>query len=302
MGASVSAASESNCAANAAAAARAASSKSASLRFLVSKPPPAYGAAMAKAAPRKPASAAVTAVVGNEPYLQRVALEQLIAAAPPDAQRLDFDGSAADAGDVFDEARSVAMFGGARLVVVRDADEFFTKHRAAVETFLESLESGGLGDNRVVFRCNTLAKNTRVYKLIDKIGRVVTCEPPKDRELPAWIAERGKTAYGIAVSRDAAALLAEPDRRRPGDARQRAGEAVAPGGGRREGHARSHQRRRGVPPRAGDVADDRPPDRRRRRRGAGRLAAAPGDGRLGPVPRRRPGSGRGWRRPWARCG
>ena len=156
-----------------------------------------------------PAEAAVVAIVGNEPYLQRTALEQLLAAAPADVQRLDAEGATADAGDVFDEVRSVAMFGGARLVVVRDADEFITKHRASVETFLEDLESGSLGGNRLVFRCNTLAKNTRVYKLIDKIGRVVVCEPPKDRELPAWIAERGKLAYGVAVSRDAAALLAD---------------------------------------------------------------------------------------------
>ena len=176
-------------------------------------PRPAAKATKATRATRASKSAepgGVVALVGPEPYLQRQALSDLAADLGADAQRFDADGATADAGNVFDEARSVAMFGGRRLVVVRDADEFVTRHRAAVETFLESLAAGGtLGGNVLVLRCGTLPKNTRVYKLVDKVGRIVVCEPPKTSDLPAWVARRGKEAHGVVVSREAANLLSD---------------------------------------------------------------------------------------------
>ena len=153
----------------------------------------------------------VVALVGPEPYLQREALARVAEKMGADAQRLDADGATAAAGDVFDEARSVAMFGGHRLVVVRDADDFISRNREPCESFLESLAdgAGGLGGNVLVLRCTTLPKNTRVYKLVDKVGRIVACESPKERDLPAWVAQRGRDEYGLSVSREAANLLAD---------------------------------------------------------------------------------------------
>lgn len=162
-----------------------------------------------RAAPRQ--AVPVWALVGDDPFLLSQALAQVIGAQPQGAQRTDLDGPAADPADVFDELRSFAMFGGSRVVVVRDADEFISRHRAALESFLESLETGreAAGANVLVLRCSTLPKNTRVFKLVAKLGQVMAVEAPHQRELPRWIMEQGRRTHGITVAPDAAALLAD---------------------------------------------------------------------------------------------
>lgn len=150
----------------------------------------------------------VYALVGGDSYLQSQALEKILQAKGGQVQRTDVDGPTAEAREVFDELRSFAMFGGSRVVVVRDADAFISTNREAVESFLESLAGVG-GENVLVLRCESLPKNTRVYKLLAKVGEVIAAEPPSQRELPRWIIEQGKSAHGIAVAPDAATLLAD---------------------------------------------------------------------------------------------
>ena len=156
-----------------------------------------------------PADAPVVALVGPEPQRQREALAEVAASVGADAQRFDFEGPSAEPGDVFDEARSVAMFGGRRLVVVRDADEFVSRNREATESFLQSLGPAGLGGNVLVLRFGSLPKTQRVYKMIDKVGRIVPCEAVKGADAAAWVVRRGKDEYGLSVSREAANLLAD---------------------------------------------------------------------------------------------
>ena len=166
--------------------------------------PPARAAQPAAA---ESALSPVYALVGPDPYLQQRALAGIAGKLGPDVQRADIDGPSAGPAEVFDELRSFAMFGGRRLVVVRDADEFVSRHREALEDFLDGL--GGGGGNVLVLRCTTLPKNTRVHKLIDKVGQVIACQPPEARELPAWIVRQGREAHGLTVSAEAAALLAD---------------------------------------------------------------------------------------------
>lgn len=149
----------------------------------------------------------VYALVGGDSYLQSQALEAILSAKGDDVQRSDVDGQAAEAREVFDELRSFAMFGGSRVVIVRDADAFISRNREALESFLES--HAGRSDNVLVLRCESLAKNTRVYKLIAKLGEMIAAEPPSQRDLPRWIIEQGRSMHGIAVAPDAAALLAD---------------------------------------------------------------------------------------------
>src|SRR6478609_8917102 len=69
----------------------------------------------------------VYALVGSDPFLQLQKLSELLAQLPPDIQRADFEGERAELADVLDELRSFAMFGGGKLVTVRNADEFLTR-------------------------------------------------------------------------------------------------------------------------------------------------------------------------------
>lgn len=146
---------------------------------------------------------AVYAVVGSDTFLQLEALRQIQAEMPGDVQRVDIDGERAELADVLDEVRSFAMFGGAKLVIVRDADTFLSKFRSQLEDYVSSPTDSGT----LVLRLSSLPGNQRIHKLIAKTGEILKCDPPEDPV--RWIMDQGKTAHKITVNLDAARLLAE---------------------------------------------------------------------------------------------
>lgn len=147
----------------------------------------------------------MVALVGPDAYLQTVRLGEILAKMPSDLQRLDLDGEKAELADVLDELRSFAMFGGGKLVVVRNADAFITRFREQLETYLEEPSSSGT----LVLRATTMPSNTRVYKLIQKVGVVEKCEPPKAADLPRWIVAQAKAQHHVTILPEAADLLAD---------------------------------------------------------------------------------------------
>lgn len=145
----------------------------------------------------------VYALVGEDSFLQLQKLGEIFAQAPGDAQRADLDGETAQLADVLDELRSFAMFGGHKLVVVRNGDAFITRFRDQLEDYVASPSDSAT----LVLRANSLPANQRIHKLIAKAGVVEKCEPPKD--LAKWIVERGRTSHKITLSPPAAQVLAE---------------------------------------------------------------------------------------------
>lgn len=145
----------------------------------------------------------VYALVGDDSFLQLQALAQIASELPPGTQKLDVDGERADLSDVLDELRSFAMFGGGKLVVVRSADPFLTKHREALETYVASPADSAT----LVLRLTSLPANQRIHKAISKVGEVRTCQPPKN--LVQWIVEHGSTAHNLEMTPPAATQLAE---------------------------------------------------------------------------------------------
>ena len=145
----------------------------------------------------------VYALVGEDSFLQLQRLAGILKQMPADTQRADVDGERAELADVLDELRSFAMFGGAKLVVVRDADAFITRFREPLEDYVSNPSDSGT----LVLRLNSLPKQQRIYKAIAKVGAIEDCTPPGD--VAKWIVEHGRTAHRIAVNADAARLLAE---------------------------------------------------------------------------------------------
>ena len=145
----------------------------------------------------------VYALVGVDAFLQLQALRNITASMPPDAQRADFDGERAELSAVLDELRSFSMFGSGKIVVVTGADAFVTKYREQLESYVEKPSTSAT----LVLRMTTLPANQRIYKAIAKVGKVESCEPPKD--LARWAIDRGKIAHQIVVMPDAARLLAD---------------------------------------------------------------------------------------------
>jgi DNA polymerase-3 subunit delta len=112
------------------------------------------------------------ALVGSDPYLQTEKLAEILADFPKDLQRIDLDGERAELAEVLDELRSFAMFGGGKLVVLRNADAFITRFRETLENYLSAPSSSGT----LVLRVSSLPSNQRVYKLIQKVGVEVSAQ------------------------------------------------------------------------------------------------------------------------------
>src|SRR5438270_923105 len=124
----------------------------------------------------KPVYAPIYALVGTDSFLQLQELARILRQMPADAQRADFDGETAQLGEILDELRSFAMFGGDKLVTVRNADTFVSKFRSELEDYVSEPSSSGV----LVLRLSSLPGNQKIHKLIQKTGAVVSCEAPKD--------------------------------------------------------------------------------------------------------------------------
>lgn len=151
----------------------------------------------------------ILALVGSDPFLQLEALHD-IERRIPGVERVEFDGEKAPLVEVLDEVRSFSMFSTAKVVVVRFADDFVEHHREKLEDFVKAV-----GDKEesltgtLVFRLNSFPGNTRLHKLVAKVGAVIKCEPPNAAALPGWIVKRAKSVHRVEITPPAAAQLAE---------------------------------------------------------------------------------------------
>jgi DNA polymerase III delta subunit len=145
----------------------------------------------------------VYALVGADAFKQTQELRRILDQLPKDAQRIDADGERAQLADVLDEVRSFAMFGGMKLVVVNNADDFISNFREQMEDYCDKPVDSAV----LVLRCNSLPKNQRIAKIIAKSGVIVECTPPSDREIVPWIVGRAKSEHKLTITPAAAEML-----------------------------------------------------------------------------------------------
>ena len=144
---------------------------------------------------------------GTDGYLRDIHRKAVIAAvvgeADPQLCVARFD-SSAELADVLDELRTLPFLAPCRLVVVDGADEFVSAHRAALETYL----GNPCGTSALLLNVTSWPANTRLVKLVAKIGQVFACSVPDKGDLGKWLskaaAQRGKK-----IARDAADLLGQ---------------------------------------------------------------------------------------------
>ena len=91
------------------------------------------------------------------------------------------------------------------MVIVDDADEFVTKHRAGLEKLVEKPAKKSV----LVLDVTTWTKSTRLYKQVASKGLDIECSELKGPQLLKWLQETTKETYGQTLARDAAALLIE---------------------------------------------------------------------------------------------
>ncbi len=157
-----------------------------------------------------PPATRIVVAFGDEPYLIALVRQRLRALllSGEDAQLSESsrDGASASWIDVNDELSTVALFGGgARLVIVNAADDFVSRHRAALEQWVDRPRGSGT----LVLEPASWPSNTRLAKAVAQHGWTIDCKAPAPARLGKWLTARAQETHGVRLEGEAAELLLE---------------------------------------------------------------------------------------------
>ncbi len=151
----------------------------------------------------------IYAVSGDDAYLRDESLK-LIAreALGPDAD--DFavsrlSGDSATLPDVLDELRTLPFLARCRVVIVDGADPFVTAHRKELEAYAEKPAKSGV----LILSVKAWPGNTKLAKLVEKVGLAIDAKAPDERDLPGWLVQLAKDQSKAKLEPEAARLLVE---------------------------------------------------------------------------------------------
>jgi DNA polymerase-3 subunit delta len=97
------------------------------------------------------------------------------------------------------------MFGGRRLVVVEEADDFVTRYRGELEDYVARPSPSGV----LLLDVETWSSSTRLYKAVEASGLAIDCAVPAAPRLPRWLADWARHAYGVQLPLGVAEVLLE---------------------------------------------------------------------------------------------
>ena len=144
---------------------------------------------------------------GDDAYLQDAHRKEITDGVVGEADRQlcvsAFDASA-ELATVLDELRTLPFLSPRRLVIVRDADAFVSAHREALEKFLQSPPSAAT----LLLTVASWRSNTRLAKLVAKIGEAIDCAVPEKGNLGRWLA-KAAARRDKKIAPDAAQLMAQ---------------------------------------------------------------------------------------------
>lgn len=143
-------------------------------------------------------------IVGAEPFITgQMLLVLRDALCPDEADRSwawrEFNGAdELDPRDVFDEAATVPLFGGAtRAAIVRDADPFVTAAREQLEKIVAT-PRGSRGV--VILEVRSFPANTRLAKAAAKDGLVIDASIPARYDLVRWVRQWAQSRHGVELA------------------------------------------------------------------------------------------------------
>ncbi len=151
----------------------------------------------------------VYAIIGEEPFARSQAIQAIRKAvlkdSDPNLALSQYLGTeVADPKQLLDELRTPAFLAPRRLIIVEDAAPFANNARELLCSYLQKPSRTGT----LVLVLEKLPKNEKLGIAIRKAGLVVACEPPRERELPGWLANRARD-HGKRIDDKAARRLAD---------------------------------------------------------------------------------------------
>lgn len=151
----------------------------------------------------------VYALVGDEPFLKRLARERIISTAIGDEDPSFavgvYAGDKLDFSTARNELETLPFLAPCRVVVVEGADDFVSDNRPALEGYVAKPSSVGV----LILDVTTFPETTRLAKSLPDAAKVVCKMPPayKLYDLQPWLVGWAKTQHKKKLSSDAAELL-----------------------------------------------------------------------------------------------
>jgi len=159
--------------------------------------------------PAQAATKSLCAIFGDDAYLRRRVIEAASHAClgdgADDLAVTKFQGDRAGLADVLDELRTLPFLVERRVVIVEEADAFVSAHRKELEALADARPTPGA----LLLSVKTWPGTTRLAKAFARVGLVVECKAPDERELPAWLVRLAKDQARVKLNADTAGLLVE---------------------------------------------------------------------------------------------
>jgi DNA polymerase-3 subunit delta len=150
----------------------------------------------------------VYALYGDEGFLKRqvlAVLRELVLGKEADAFGLStHEGDRTEFSVIRGELETLPFLSPRRLVVIQNADEFVSKHRAALEKYVAQPATSGV----LVLELRSWPSTTRLYKLVGA-DAAIACKALTPQQLSAWCVHQAQLAHGKQLAAPAARLLVE---------------------------------------------------------------------------------------------
>ncbi len=150
----------------------------------------------------------IVACFGSDDFLRRTALKKCVAMSSVDEETIrSYDGDESQWRDVHDELATRSLFddGGLRMAIVRGADKFVSKHRESLEKWIDNPAE----NTSLLLEIQTLAANTRIYKLIGSRGWLISCAAGNDKGTQTAIGKWARIHHGLELTPQQCALIVE---------------------------------------------------------------------------------------------
>ncbi len=154
-------------------------------------------------------SCPIYVIAGKERSLVDMEYRELLDKLVEPAQRMvslfDADADTVTISQVLDELRTLPFLADRRVVVIKGADDFVSANRQLLEKYFESPSPSGV----LVLTVSSWSAQTKLAKLLSKVGELIPVEQPKPSQLPQRVCQYAKEAYGKEFEKGAAELLVE---------------------------------------------------------------------------------------------
>src|SRR4030042_1802389 len=152
---------------------------------------------------------AIYVIVGKDPSLVGARRPELLHRLLGPQQRmtalLSVDADEAVIADVLDELRTAPFLADKRVVVIRGADDFISKHREILEKYFEKPAPTGI----LILTVSSWPANTKLARKLPKVGKLIQIKSPNRWELAGNLIQHAAAPHKVRLNRDAAEMLVE---------------------------------------------------------------------------------------------